>query len=261
VFAKVKLIGSEANPENQKYIEREIVAKVIEVCPDHKWRLIFGLTRYAGLRCPSEVSRLTWGDVDFDHRALFVYSKKTNKTRRIPIAPELYPLLCAAFADAEEGEEQVVPGVTPESNLRTTGEKFIRYAGLTPWDRLFQNLRLSCATDWANEYPEHEAVAWGGHTAAVAMKHYWQVSEEHFAMATGQTPKQRGHDQGHNRGQTAFDMNCRDESAFPPIGPSRGADKSCQNKTTPDKGRGPSSIRPRGLEPLTSCSGGKRSIH
>ena len=31
---------------------RELAEKVLAACPDAEWRLIFALSRYAGLRCP-----------------------------------------------------------------------------------------------------------------------------------------------------------------------------------------------------------------
>jgi integrase len=225
VFSKVKLIGSEDNPDRQEYVPRDVVATVIAECPDLRWKLIFGLTRYAGLRCPSEIATLRWGDVDFDKRSLHVYSPKKAKTkkpwRRIPLRPELYTLLEQAYHEAEEGTEKIIADVDADSNLRTTAEKIIARAGVEPWTKTFQNLRLSCCTDWANKYPVHEAEAWGGHNAAIAMKHYWMVSEERFAQATGQLPKERGHD----RGQTTPDNDSQPMSAFPEDEPIRNTDR------------------------------------
>jgi hypothetical protein len=36
--------------------------KVLEACPNAEWRLIFALSRFGGLRCPSEHLVLTWAD-------------------------------------------------------------------------------------------------------------------------------------------------------------------------------------------------------
>ena len=69
------------------------------------------------------------------------------------------------------------------SNLRTRLNKIIRAAGLTPWPKLFQNLRSSRSTELATEYPDYVAAAWMGHSTAVANKHYWQVTDADFDRA------------------------------------------------------------------------------
>ncbi|MEN6384371.1 MAG: phage integrase SAM-like domain-containing protein [Phycisphaerales bacterium] len=40
------------------FVSPEIAKKVLNTCPDAEWKLIFGLARFGGLRCPSEVLRL-----------------------------------------------------------------------------------------------------------------------------------------------------------------------------------------------------------
>src|SRR4029077_7308271 len=45
--------------------------------------------------------------------------------------------------------------------------------------------RASRATELANEFPAHVAAAWLGHSTLVANKHFWQVTDDDFAKATG----------------------------------------------------------------------------
>lgn len=45
------------------------------------------------------------------------------------------------------------------ANLRTQLERIIGKAGLSPWPKLFQNLRASRATELAAEFSAHVAVA------------------------------------------------------------------------------------------------------
>jgi integrase len=71
---------------------------VIDACPDTQWRLIIMLCRIGGLRYPSELLPLTWGDVDWENNRLTVHSPKTEhhaggESRVIPIFPELLPHL------------------------------------------------------------------------------------------------------------------------------------------------------------------------
>jgi integrase len=55
--------GSEQNRERSHFVTRQDTQRVLEVCPDLEWRLLVALTRYGGLRMPSEVLGLTWDDI------------------------------------------------------------------------------------------------------------------------------------------------------------------------------------------------------
>lgn len=68
-------------------------------------------------------------------------------------------------------------------NLRTTMEKIIRRAGLSPWPRLFHNMRASRETELTERFPVHVVTAWLGNTPEIARKHYLQVTDEHFRQA------------------------------------------------------------------------------
>ena len=46
-------------------------------------------------------------------------------------------------------------------------------------------MRQSRAIELAREYPAHGATAWLGHTAQVAMRHDWRVTEADFERAIG----------------------------------------------------------------------------
>ena len=65
-----------------------------------------------------------------------------------------------------------------------------RRLGLTPWPKLFQNLRSTRETELAEDYPLHVVVAWIGNSQPVAAKHYLQVTDDHFAQAV-QNPVQQ----------------------------------------------------------------------
>ncbi|MDP1563937.1 MAG: phage integrase SAM-like domain-containing protein, partial [Pirellulaceae bacterium] len=57
--------GTQHNDERSLYVTAETIEKVIAKAPDAQWRLIIALSRYAGLRCPSETLAMRWADVDF----------------------------------------------------------------------------------------------------------------------------------------------------------------------------------------------------
>ncbi|MBX3405064.1 MAG: site-specific integrase [Phycisphaeraceae bacterium] len=189
-FAELRA-GSQANPDRTVYVPRESIARVLEACPDDQWRAIIALVRFAGLRCPSEVSLLRWGDVNWERGRLTVRSPKTaghdgHAVRMVPIAPELRPILDRLFHDAPDGAEWVVPRLRDTgTNLRTTFEKIIERAGLVAWPRLFHNLRASCAMDWCERFPGHVVASWLGHSPLVAARHYMATRDHHFELAVG----------------------------------------------------------------------------
>ena len=69
------------------------------------------------------------------------------------------------------------------ANLRTTFEKIVQRAGLTPWPRLFHNLRASRETELVEVYPVQVVTGWLGNTPSVAMRHYLMTTDEHFDAA------------------------------------------------------------------------------
>jgi len=183
--------GSQANPNRAHYVTPETTAAILAACPDDQWRAIVALCRYAGLRCPSEIVGLRWGDVNWERGRLTVRSPKTaghdgHAVRVVPIAPELRPILLALFDAAEPGTEAVVPRLRdPKMNLRTTFGKIIERAGEAAGPRLFHNLRASCATDWVERFPAHVVAGWLGHSPLIAARHYLQTRDAHFDLAAG----------------------------------------------------------------------------
>jgi len=179
--------GSQANPKRAFYVTPEATVAILSKCPSIGWKLVVGLCRYAGLRCPSELVTLTWNDVLWDTGRLVVRPTKTaghegHEVRVVPICPELRQILEEAFEAAPDGATAVVPMLrTNAVNLRTTFAKIITRAGLAPWPRLFQNLRASLATEWVEaHHPPHVVAKWLGHSPMIAAQHYLQVRDHHF---------------------------------------------------------------------------------
>lgn len=180
---------SQVNRARQFFVTPEMAARVLEACPDAEWRLIFPLCRYGGLRCPSELLRLKWEDVLWDRGRFCVHSPKKEHlecggVRWVPIFPELRSYLEEAFEQAAPGAIYVISRYRDtNANLRTCLLKIIRRAGLTPWPKLFVNLRATRETELAAIYPIHVVCAWIGNSEAVAAKHYLQVTEGDFERA------------------------------------------------------------------------------
>lgn len=98
-------------------------------------------------------------------------------------------------ADAKPATKQaasyVIQRYRNQANLRTRFRKIIKRAGLTPWPKLFQNLRSTRQTELAAQYPLHVVCAWIGNKAAVAAEHYLQVTDADFDNAAAQELSQR----------------------------------------------------------------------
>lgn len=183
--------------ERQHYVSAADTERLLAAC-NPTWRIIVALARYGGLRCPSEVLSLKWEHVNFETTRMTVPSCKTEHHpgrayRVCPIFAELRPYMDEAWELAAEGAEYVVPGdyrlaaQKPggwvNSNLRTTFGKIVRRAGLTPWPRLFHNLRASRETDLMQTFPIHVVTAWLGNTPKIALAHYLQTLDADFEKA------------------------------------------------------------------------------
>jgi len=221
-FAELKA-GVQANASRFYFISREEARKVLDACPNGQWRLLFALSRYGGLRCPSEHLALRWGDIDWENERMTVHSPKTahhegKESRVIPLFPELRPYLDAAYDAAPPRSEFVIEmRRDAKTNLRTTFQKIIKRAGLTPWPKLFQNLRSTRETELAETFPVHVVCAWLGNSQPVAAKHYLQVTDEHF-----QRGAQCGALEAQNQAQQAGEGECMAGSTAHPSGKKTG---------------------------------------
>lgn len=188
-FRKLKS-ASQANPDREFFVTVEMALKVLNVLPSTEWRTLFALSRFGGLRVPSEALLLRWDDVDRVNRLIRVRSPKTRRyegkgERTIPLFPELEPYILAAYNESPPGAEFVITFCRDAGrNLRTQLDRYIELAGLTPWEKTFQNMRATRATELVDQgNPEHVVEKWLGHSKKIARKHYRQVAEHHFDRA------------------------------------------------------------------------------
>ena len=195
--------------ETPLFVDHETIQRVLDACPSAKWRAVVSLCRFGGLRCPSEILCLTWGDILWDSSRIVVTAPKTahhkgHEQRVILMFPELQkPLLEVA----ERSAEKVAPVITRyrsgNQNLRTTFNKIVKRAGIIPWPKPFQNLRSTRETELMETYPSHVVCKWIGNSEAVARKHYLQVTDAHFEKAVQPKPSDLvGHMVGHNMCET-----------------------------------------------------------
>ena len=190
--------GAMDNRERLFFITREMTQRLIDACPNAQWRCLIALCRFGALRCPSEVLALQWENVAWDLRKFLVHSKKQKKDRNkakrwVPIFDELLEYLEDAHKQASypiKGPVITLADCTAV-NLRTQLERIILRAGLTPWPRLFQNMRSTRETELIKDKDNPLSLVavcqMIGNSPKVALQHYNQnlTDEELMQAATG----------------------------------------------------------------------------
>ncbi len=176
-FAGIRA-GHQANESRKVFVSHAVIGSVIEAAPDAEWKAIIALSRYGGLRCPSEHFALKWNDIDWEKGTVRVTCPKLAHIagfaqRIIPLFPELRDRLLAAFAEAEPGAIHVVSRHRLGAmNLRRRLTQIIEKAKVAMWPRLFHNLRASRETELMREYDLATVCKWIGNSPAVAATHY-----------------------------------------------------------------------------------------
>ena len=192
-FAKVKA-GSQKNTKRKHFVGRDVIEKVLAACPDNDWRLVVVLARYAGLRIPSELERLTWSDVDWHGSKITIRVPKKehidgHETRIVPIFPEIEPYLRQAFDAAAAGSVHVLPARFHNEGYAYAGVlRAVERASVATWPKLFVNLRASRETELKREYPDHVVHAWIGNSKEVAEDHYLMVTDDDYERAASGRP-------------------------------------------------------------------------
>src|SRR5260370_22401304 len=144
-FAGIKL-RRRSNKARQRFIDRETIDRVVEGCNDPEFKLCIALSRFGGLRIPSELDGLLWQHIDRDRGRILITSPKTERyeggaSREIPLFPELVPYIDAWWDACPPGCEHVLASnKQSESGWRTRMFKLLRRLGIPAWPPIFHNL-------------------------------------------------------------------------------------------------------------------------
>ncbi|WP_419195165.1 type I restriction endonuclease [Novipirellula herctigrandis] len=188
-------IDLRSDTSKNRYIDDIKAVAIIEACPDQEWRTLYALARYGGLRCPSEVLRLRWSDIQWDKGRFKVTAPKTERygkgQRIVPLWPELRAELDDLSSLAQPGIECPTNAFViqryrdSEANLRTTFNKIVERAGLAAFPKPFMDLRASRRTELerTGRFANHVLNDWFGHSGAIAETHYLQTTEADFSEA------------------------------------------------------------------------------
>ena len=186
-FQKIKGDRS-VDKRRRRFVTVEMIESVIRSTEDVELRAIIALSRFGGIRTPSEPFALQWSHVDWDRRRITVPAVKT-RLRELPLFPELVPYLRALQEGAEDSF--LFPRLSrfSDANLRKQMGKLIRLSGMAVWPKLFQNIRSSRQTELEERFPRKTVCAWMGNSETVADQHYLQVLDEHYDRAVvGEAP-------------------------------------------------------------------------
>ena len=197
-FSKVRTQRSTVKVN--EFVPREVVDKLMKKA-NPVWQVILGLSRYGGLRTPSETLSLRWEDIDWEMNRMSIPEPKVEHhegrgIRSCPIFPELRSILDEAFEIFGDKSEYVVAAPQyraaantamgwKNSNLRTEMTRLLRRAGVSGWPRLFHSMRASRQTELQREFPLHVVCSWLGNSPRIAQQSYLLVTEDDFARAAG----------------------------------------------------------------------------
>jgi integrase len=198
-FAKIKT----TTPSTKSNVEVPIET-IERLMPflDPTWQTIVALSRFGGLRCPSEVLSLKWSDIDWERSRMAVPEPKVEHhegrgVRSCPIFSELRPYLDRAWVVWQESDQETDFVINKQAyrdaantgdgwkcaNLRTQFLKKLAKAGISPWKRLFHSMRASRQTELERQFPLHVVCSWLGNTEAIAKKNYLLVTDSDFELA------------------------------------------------------------------------------
>ncbi len=197
-FCKVKT--QKSSVKVNEFVPREVVDKLMKKA-NPVWQVILGLSRYGGLRTPSETLSLRWDDIDWEMNRMSIPEPKVEHhegrgIRSCPIFPELRPILDEAFEIFGDKSEYVVAAPQyraaantamgwKNANLRSEMTRLLRRAGVSGWPRLFHSMRASRQTELQREFPLHVVCSWLGNSPRIALQSYLLVTEDDFAKAAG----------------------------------------------------------------------------
>lgn len=196
-FAKVKCPRSTLKANC--FVERETVSRILK-CSNPTWKLIIALSRYGGLRTPSETLSLRWSDIDWQRNRMHIPEPKVEHHsgrgyRECPLFPELREILKEAWDLSPKLTDYVVDKPAyrmaadtgqgwKNANLRTQFMKLLTKAKVDPWPRLFHSMRASRQTELEKEFPTHVVCAWIGNSVKVARESYLLITEDDYSKAS-----------------------------------------------------------------------------
>ncbi|MCA9102714.1 MAG: site-specific integrase [Planctomycetales bacterium] len=195
-FSRVS-VAAPIDESRNVFVSRETIYRVLDQAPDAEWRLLICLSRFAGLRVPSEALSLEWRHIDWSRKLITVPSPKTKHhagggQREIPLFDVLVEPLLDAHEEAAKGAVYVISkhrsqadsqGGWRSTNVRKPFSDIIKKAGMEPWPKLWHALRASFETELVERTPIQSVAKFMGHSPRVAVTNYLRPLPEHIDQA------------------------------------------------------------------------------
>jgi hypothetical protein len=167
------MMGIEVNESRMFYVDRLEFGKVLEVCRNDRERLILVLARYGGLRIPSEISKLRFGDIT--ETLIQIHCATKTGYREVPLFSEVRELVSRIRG---KPEELVFPGFR-RNRSREILKRALQKLGKEMWPKPFVNMRSSCITDFVTiGYTDKALDSMFGNSVRVRERHYVQFRKE-----------------------------------------------------------------------------------
>jgi integrase len=269
-------------PKKKAFIDHPTYARVVASCPHAEWVLLVALSRFGGLRVPSEALSLRWNDINWEQNEIRVPSPKTEHhegkdQRFIPLWEELRQPLMDVQEQSKDGSEFVinrarparVRGLDPKDidwakiNLGQMLRKIVRKAGLNPWPSIWHAMRASCQTELTETFPLHVVCSWLGNSEKIADRHYLQTTDSHHERAINlKRLSESGTNSGPIAGESGTISGPLSEPSADHAEPQTTPHSSGNNAKNEDclANEGAPRLHPAGLEPATSGSVNRCSI-
>lgn len=178
---------NEINRARDRFIKAELIEELLDIV-DVEFSALVALVRYGGLRCPSEVLKMTWDAVDWDRMSICVQSIKTRhhrgrNIRLVPMFPEIHSRLDALWQCVEAGALLFPNHQVTRTAITNKLQRYLRRLGHALWPKPWQNMRTTRETELTEQFPIHVVCSWIGNSPKVAIEHYNQITAEHWASA------------------------------------------------------------------------------
>lgn len=173
--------GRRIDRSRQYFVDPNLSKQVIDGLESTKWKLIFALLRYQGMR-RHEALAIEWDQVDFETGTIQIKSLKTG-VRECPIFPETLQYLKQMVDELGEPTGKVIPWAGEVDSLTPLLGKRVKSILGFVWPKVCQQLRSTRRTELDEHFPTQTVNEWLGHSSETAERHYQQVTAEHHAKA------------------------------------------------------------------------------
>ena len=179
------------NREHHRLISMEEYAKLLAACPTQEWRTIMALARIGGVRCPSEIRFLRWGNINWPENQFLVQSPKTERyakhhNRAVPLFKELREELERHFDLLKPDDNDFIIQMYQGRKHWVLNGPFNTIAKSAGFEKIahpFINMRRSRCNEVLDAFGEIKESIWMGHSLRVMKNHYLILTNEDYTKA------------------------------------------------------------------------------